>query len=410
MKTKRIVLLLIGVSIILGGFFLAQSKDSSSIKYKLPQVALGPLWEYQCVDTMKSSRDRARAWIGRKDLKDEIKRQMQSISSMGASCVSIGTPYDEEFVPYLRAWVEGARSANLKVWFRGNLSGWEGWFDYPRIRSEEEHVKRTGEFIRNYPDLFEDGDIFTPAPEAENGGPFNAGQTDQYGQYRKFLTSSYAGCLTAFNSIRKSVTCNWFSMSGGHAKGIFTPEYIKEVGNIVTIDHYVRDTRDMGEFIDYFTSMKSKVVLGEFGGPIPDLNGDMNEEEQAVLVRSVLKEMFERRDHIVGVNYWTLMEGSTKLLNDDYTERPVVNVIRDYYKPGVLIGQVVSKEGNAIQNALIKFDSFPATLHTDEHGYFSIALPSGAYSFDTVVDRNMPVRTDVFVPRSEKVSVTITLR
>ena len=62
------------------------------------------------------------------------------------------------------------RKHGLSVWFRGNFSGWEEWFGYPKIKAYE-HINKTRNFIINNPELFADGDIFTSCPECENGGP-----------------------------------------------------------------------------------------------------------------------------------------------------------------------------------------------------------------------------------------------
>jgi Carboxypeptidase regulatory-like domain len=360
-----------------------------------PTVAPRQLWRYQCIDTMKSSRDRAREWMKRADLAEEIARQMKAVSSMGANCVSIGTPYDSEFNPYLRAWVEGARAEGLSIWFRGNFAGWEGWFDYPRITDEKEHHTKMVQFISDHPDLFADGDIFTGAPEAENGGPFLPGHADQYERYRLFLSETYALCQNTFFKINKKISCNWFSMSGGHAKSIFNEPSIASLNRVVTIDHYMRDSRDMGEYIDYFVKKyNARLVIGEYGAPIPDLNGKMTPEEQATFVRHTFIEMYTRRAAIEGINYWTLLDSSTQLLNDDYSERAVVEVVKDFYIPGVLVGRVVNSNGKGVAEAAVRIDSEKSDIYTNDQGYFSIDLPAGEYSVSASYE-------DVVIPSQE---------
>ena len=125
-------------------------------------------WEIQSIDTMKFSRDLARERNGDEVFRKIIETNVQKIADVGANYVAIGTPYDEEFLPYLKVWVHAVRSSGLKVWFRGNLSGWEGWFDYPSV-SPQDHIEQIEEFIVNNSDLFEDGDIFTSCTECENG-------------------------------------------------------------------------------------------------------------------------------------------------------------------------------------------------------------------------------------------------
>ena len=128
-------------------------------------------FQVQSIDTMKYSRDTAREKL--KDVKfDEvIDAQIKNIAATGATHVSLGTPYDEEFLPFLKRWVAAARKYGLKVWFRGNWSGWENWFDYPKFKDGKVHSEKTKKFILENSNLFEDGDVFTACPECENGGP-----------------------------------------------------------------------------------------------------------------------------------------------------------------------------------------------------------------------------------------------
>jgi hypothetical protein len=118
------------------------------------------LWNIQSVDTMKFSRDLAREKLNDKAFEATIATQVKQIADTGATHVAVGTPYEEEFVPFLAKWVEAARQNNIKVWFRGNLAGWEGWFSYPKI-STNEHTAEVVSFISKHPELFSDGDIFT---------------------------------------------------------------------------------------------------------------------------------------------------------------------------------------------------------------------------------------------------------
>ena len=150
---------------------------SPAINPEIP-VFSGTLWKYQCVDTVKYSRDTAREWGGKSDAVEWIEEQVGAIKETGANCISIGTPYDEEFVPFLSLWVEAARRHNLHVWFRGNLSSWEGWFSYPLYTDPAEHHRDIYTFIIAHPELFRKGDIFTPAPEAENGILKNVWESD----------------------------------------------------------------------------------------------------------------------------------------------------------------------------------------------------------------------------------------
>jgi hypothetical protein len=75
---------------------------------------------------MKYSRDLAREKLGNPSFDKVIDDQISRIAGTGATHVALGVPYDPEFLPIMRRWVTAIRKYNLKVWFRGNLSGWEG--------------------------------------------------------------------------------------------------------------------------------------------------------------------------------------------------------------------------------------------------------------------------------------------
>src|SRR5258708_6805857 len=177
-------------------------------------------WKYQCIDTMKNSRDDARSWGVNEKTTKEIAREMEIIKNLGANCVALDTPYDNEFVPYLNLWVTYARRNNLHIWFRGNFSAWEGWFDRPKGMTAQEHLQNTKQFILSHPQLFEDGDIFTPAPEAENAWGNGYVSYNDYPLFRQFLIEEHQNADTAFIQIGKHVITNWLSMSGGVAKAV----------------------------------------------------------------------------------------------------------------------------------------------------------------------------------------------
>src|SRR3989344_3459382 len=169
------------------------------------------LFEIQSIDTMKYSRDLARA-----KAKD---------------------PSFDKVMPMLSRWVRSARAHGLSVWFRGNFSGWEGWFSYPKI-GRAEHLRKLEAFIKKHPKLFESGDIFTPCPECENGGPGDPRNTGDKAGYRKFLIDEFALAKTAFNDIGKSVGL-YASMNGDIARYVMDSASAESLGGGILVDHYV---------------------------------------------------------------------------------------------------------------------------------------------------------------------------
>jgi len=126
------------------------------------------------------------------------------IAKSGATYIAIDTPYDDEFLPMLSVGVAAARRYHLHVWFRGNFSGWEGWFGYSRI-DKETHLVNVKNFILKNRDLFVAGDIFTSCPECENGAKPNLHNAISVVAYRKFLLQEYQTSKAAFLQIHKSV-------------------------------------------------------------------------------------------------------------------------------------------------------------------------------------------------------------
>lgn len=294
----------------------------------------------QAIDTMKFSRDVAREKISDSSYDQEIEIQIKNIARTGATHVGIGTPYDNEFIPYIKRWVDTARSNDLKIWFRGNFSGWEGWFDYPKI-GQKEHLEMLKDFLSRNPDLFEDGDVFTSCPECENGGEGDPRTTGDVEGFRAFLQEENSIAQEAFSRMHKQVSTNYYSMNGDVAQLVMNKGTTSRLGGVITIDHYVSTPQKLGSDIRTMAQNSGgKVVLGEFGAPIPDIHGKMTEQEQADWVDRALTEII-KGNKVESVSYWTNRGGSTMLWNDDDTPRKVVGVLTKYYKPYIIQGNVL---------------------------------------------------------------------
>lgn len=332
-------------------------------------------WNFQCVDTMKYSRDAAGQF--KTNPNDAfIDREVKLIADMGATCVSIGTPYDEEFVPVLAKWVGAARKHGLSVWFRGNMSGWEGWFNYPRFTSGDQHHPGVYNLITKHPDLFREGDIFTPAPEPENGilGDPRSSQSNREA-FVKWLPLSYENCVKAFAHIKVAVDCGYYSFNGDVAREIIDKELLVKIGDVIVIDHYVREPERLAKDIQSLhKKLDSLVMLGEIGGPIPDIHGDMTPEEQADYMREVMEVLYKDRDSIIGLNYWVLRGGSTELVTDEGT-KPAYDVMREYFEPGVVQGYIFDTLGKPIEGAAVKFPEHDYEVRTDSDGRYVASLP-----------------------------------
>lgn len=348
-------------------------------------------FDVQSIDTMKYSRDEARGKAKDPKFNAEIDIQIKNIAQTGATHVAIGTPYDEEFIPFLTKWVGAARKYKLKVWFRGNFSGWEGWFGYPAM-SKDEHILKTEAFIHNHQDLFKDGDIFTSCPECENGSIGDPRLTGEVEEYKDFLKKEYQTAKSAFQDIDKKVTANYYSMNGDVAKLIMDEEMTKSLDGVVTIDHYVESVdRLVSDIRAIAAHSKGKVMLGEFGAPIPDLHGPLSDHDQNKWIEEAMSELIKIQS-LIGVNYWTSVGGTTELWNFNYTPRPSVATIRKYFIPLNVYGKITDLFGKPLKEITVKGEE-KVTIVSD--GNYSLPIVEGeSVTFSKYGYISMNIRVD----------------
>lgn len=368
-RIPLIAILLLAISAV--GVTILIKEQSRPFK----QVALNQsqhTWEMKSIDTMKYSRDKAKERLNDRSFDSIIEAQVKAISQTGATHIAIATPYDKEFLPYLTRWVAMARKYYLNVWFRGNFSGWEGWFGYPQTLSREEHLRMTREFISQNPTLFANHDAFTPCPECENGGPGDPRQTGEREGYRKFLIDEYNAANSEFAAIGKDVAVNYNSMNFDVAKIIMDKQTTASLGGIVAIDHYV-DTPDslVSSVRELARLSGGKIFLGEFGVPLPDINGDMNEDEQASWVEEALRKLIVEPS-VMGVSYWVNTGGPTGLWNENGTPRKAAKILQSYFLPKVVSGTVSDQYNNPIPNVSVR-SQYTQSL-SDASGEFSISV------------------------------------
>jgi hypothetical protein len=302
-----------------------------SMPQQVSQVSAPKHWQIESIDTMKYSRDQARQGLSNAAYDQEVNSQVAAIAATGANYVAIDTPYDDEFLPILKLWVHAARANGLHVWFRGNWAGWEQWFNYPQIDSAT-HIAKTKQFILANKNLFQNGDIFTACPECENGYKLNPGDAAQVSSFRQFLLSEHSMEKDAFASINKDVSVNYISMNADVARAVMDKQTTQELGGVVVIDHYVQTPQQLASDVSEIAQQSGgKIVLGEFGAPIPDLQGTMTDDQQKDWIESSLQLLSVDKD-LIGVNYWVNEGGSTGLWRTDGSAKPAVSVITNYFQ------------------------------------------------------------------------------
>lgn len=288
-------------------------------------------WEVKSIDTMKYSRDLAGEKLNDPTFSATINLQVKRIADLGATHVALGTPYDEQFNPFLKRWVDAARRNNLKVWFRGNFAGWEGWFGYNKSLTRDEHLKLMRQFINRNGDLFENGDLFTPCPECENGGAGDPRRNGDVDGFRQFMIEEFQVANTEFRLIGKNVRTVG-SMNYDVAILVMNEQTANKVGNLVVVDHYVREPQKLVEDIEALGRVtQSNILLGEFGVPIPDIHGDLTEEQQAEWIESVL-ELIGNNESVIGGNYWVGFGGSTAIFDKNFEQKKAAKILSNFYK------------------------------------------------------------------------------
>lgn len=390
------ILTLIFLNILVMGSVVIISKhlvnSKPSISFAQP-ITTKRFWKVQSIDAMKYTRDIAREKLNKPEFDQEIDMMVKNIADTGATHIALATPYDDEFIPFLTRWVKHARKYKLKVWFRGNFSGWENWFGYENI-TRQKHIQLTYDFITQNPTLFEHGDIFTACPECENGGPGDPRQNKsetKTQEYRDFLIELDMKAKEAFKQIGKTVDTNYYSMNGDVARLIMDEQTSNRLGDLMVVDHYVYSpTRLNNDITQYAEGAKTKVVLGEFGAPIPDIHGEMTPDEQADWLKEALSLLAEN-EHLVGLNYWVNIGGSTQLWEYD-VKRPAVDVLTAFYKPKQASIRAVNELGEDIKHITVYQD---AKVFKSEQGRATLAF---VYDAPTI-----RVESDGYVPWSVKI-------
>ena len=151
------------------------------------------------------------------------------------------------------------------------------------------------------------------------------------------------------------------------------------------------------------------MVIGEFGAPIPDINGAMTEDQQATFVDKLMQELVTNRSKVVGINYWDLYDGSTALINPDESPRKVAAVIKKYYDPTIIQGTITDQLDKPIANASVKTDDGAAETVTDKNGnYF---FPTAASSVTIIVNdgKDSTTATIQNIPTSQTIIKNIIL-
>ncbi|HEX8923692.1 MAG TPA: hypothetical protein VF828_03085, partial [Patescibacteria group bacterium] len=295
----------------------------------------------QSVSSMKETKDK----VCGQDDGTFINNWVAKAKELGANYVAVETPYDSpscgDSLLYTKAWISAIRSAGLKVWHRHMFLGFEGI--YNTTKSKQDYLSKVAGYIKNNPDMFREGDIFTPQPEPQNGGingltgcDQNVCMFDSIAGFNQWLRDAMDTTNTAFDSIGLGgkIKVGYFGLDGFIVWGSNNPDWhgvledatVAKMGNL-TIDHYpelINQTMQQG--LNELTAKypNTPIIIGEWGSAG---TGDVELQVQSSMGAAAATK------NVVGFNYWHLgMGGNEALINSDFTNRVQFKDVESFYK------------------------------------------------------------------------------
>jgi hypothetical protein len=324
-------------SIDITSIVLLDSSFPTPVPTPVPEI---PQWEIRSVSSMKSTKDTIC------NPKDEtwINQWLDKAVELGVNYVAISQPYDSpvcgDSLAYTTLWVDAIRNHGLKVWHRHMPLSHEGIYNIPKDNTDD-YFDMISSYIKNNPGLFEDGDIFTPIPEPQNGGIEGViGCTQQVCQYsgiedfNRWIKSAMLVSELSFDAIGKSIKIGYFGFDGfvtwGHNnsdwEGILYDSTISRMGNI-TIDHYPELVgTDMGSDLDELNTRypDTDIYIGEWGA----VSGGDTEQQVTDSVGSAYARSF-----VKGFNYWHLgPEGQEALIDNNFNNHIHFDEMKQFFE------------------------------------------------------------------------------
>ncbi len=311
-----------------------------------PPVATSTTWAIQSVDVMKYSKD----VVCNQPSQATIDNMVQKAVDLGANYVAVSSYYDNpscgSSLTLTQKWVSSIRSHGLKVWFRMKDLKFEGDYSQAKTFNPDgmRHQKLMVDWIANN-NLVQNGDIFTPNAEPQNGGingvtwcgsPANCQFTGK-DDFNIWLKQVQTLSDLAFKAKGlASVKVGYYGFDGFVAAGLGNPDWqgqsqlyastIAMMGN-VAIDHYP-------ETIGHTLAQDLPTIKQAIGATTPIIISEYGSITSAPATTSITSFMTAAaaEPNIQGFNYWTLgPSGNEALINSDFTNRPGFDVVKSFY-------------------------------------------------------------------------------
>lgn len=321
-----------------------------------------PTWSIQSVDQMKYSKD----VICSPPSDTFLDNAVTATKDTGANTIAIATPYNNVTCsgtstdPDVLAgrWISRARTNGLRVWHRHAGTQFEGIYGQSKHRSPDgaRHLQNIATWIHENASLIQNGDIFTPEAEPQNGGISGVTYCGSSGtcqfankaDFNEWLRTAQLVTKLALKAEGFNIATTW-----GDPNGVFVGAYgfdgfivwgndnpdhvgtskletatVAAMDNVIAIDHY-NSAQSMATDLDEAHTMfpSANYVIGEWGAIAS------SSDSTALTATQDAFTAFAARSWIIGVNYWHLGPGTNEgLLRSDFTKRPHYYTVQDYYK------------------------------------------------------------------------------
>jgi len=319
--------------------------------YATPYPTPTPTWGIQGVDVMKYSKD----VLCNPPTQTFMNQEADKAAEVGANYLSISGFYDSptcgSALTILTNWVNTARAHNLKVWFRMKDLKFEGDYSQPKTFNPDgmRHQKLMVDWIAAN-NLVQNGDIFTPNAEPQNGGingvtycgsPANCQFTGK-SDFNIWLQQIHIMADLGFKAKGLTgVKVGYYGFDGFIAAGLGNPDWqgqsqleastIAMMGP-VAIDHYPETightlAQDMA-YIKQALGANTRLIVSEYGTITTS-----NETTQATQLNDFATTVADPANNFDGFNYWHLGPGGNEaLIRSDFTNKPTFGILQSYYQ------------------------------------------------------------------------------
>ncbi|MBV9526039.1 MAG: hypothetical protein JOZ46_09545 [Candidatus Dormibacteraeota bacterium] len=257
--------------------------------------------------------------------------------ALGANAATVDMPYDgpdgyAECQPvdpaaYESTWVSAIHQVGLRVWFRQAWNTWAAYYGEPKFSyatspsvpyegaggaadvlsgaDTGSYLAKTYHFILDHASYFANGDIFTPASEADGAGigpnPGCAAALCEFPsipEFNRFLRDSLTVDREAFKQIGVDVFVGLFGTSCEYLDRL-EPDTVTAMG-IVSTDCYVPSAARLLRDLDTMhETYGSPVVLSEWGDIWDEAREPQTQDSVSQALEAVVKSPF-----VGGMGYW----------------------------------------------------------------------------------------------------------